>query len=370
MKRIVSLVAVLGTMGYAASASAIGTAANTQIDNTANATFTINGAPVTESSDQVTFFVDEVLDVDVTGGDIELVGTDGTDDTQQIVTFTVSNPGNGQEDYKIDVNLAGGLGGDQFDPDSPAIGALVYIDNDGNGIIDAGDTPFDPAVDTLPLDADETVQLLVVVDIPNGRTSGDTADVDLTATSTTVINNGTPGDAAGTVYPNAGDGGVDAVVGTTTAVDTDTDTYIVNQLTIDLLKEAEKVAGLGDLGLVDGATVVQVPGDTIRYRLTFTVSGDGTLDDVLITDAIPTDLTYVVGSIRTILNGGTPGTPSDAVDADEAFKGPIPVGNPDAGAEGIVVDVETLVGGPLAATTTPPVDYTIVIEFDTIIPAI
>lgn len=372
MKRIVSLLAVLGTMGYAASASAIGTAANTQIDNTANATFTIDGAPVTESSDEVTFFVDEILDVDVTGGDTELVGTDGTDDVDQIVTFTVTNTGNGQEDFQIDVDLNGNGAVDDFDPTFPASGTLVYVDNNNDGLIDAGDTLFDPTTDVLPLDADETVQLLVVTDIPNGLTSGDTADVDLAATSTTVINNGTPGDPTGTIYPNAGDGGVDAVVGTTTAVDTDTDTYLVNQLVIDLQKEAEKIGGLGDLGLVDGATVVQVPGDEIRYRLTFTVSGDGTLDDVFITDAIPADLTYDTGSITVVVNGGTPLTPSDSnADTDGGFKGPIPVGNPDAGSEGVVIDIEELLGvTDLTATTSPLVDYTIVIEFDTFIPAI
>jgi uncharacterized repeat protein (TIGR01451 family) len=370
MKRIVSLLTVLGTMGYAATASALGTAANTQIDNTANATFIVDGSPVTASSDVVTFFVDEVLDVDVTGGDAELVGTDGTDDVDQIVTFTVTNTGNGAEDFKIAVDLA--VTGDDFDPTFPASGTLVYIDENNDGLIDVGDTLFDPSSDLLSLTADQTVQLLVVTDIPNGLTSADTGDVELTATSTTVIDNGTPGDPAGTIYENEGDGGVDAIVGTTTAVDSGTDTYRVNQLTIDLNKVAEKIAGLGTLGLVDNVGVFQVPGDEIRYRLTFTASGDGTIDNLFITDAIPAGLDYDVGSIVVTVNGGAAATPSDSnADTDGGFKGPIPVGNPDAGLEGVVIDIEQLLGvTELTATTTPLVDYTIVIEFDTKIPAI
>lgn len=364
MKRIVSLMAVLGTVGFAGSAMAVGTAANTQIDNTANASFTIDGTPVTEPSDTVTFFVDEILDVDVTGGITELVGTDGDDDVDQVVSFTVTNTGNGPEDFNLDVDL--GVAGDQFDPTNPASGTLVYLD-DGDGI-------FDPLVDTpvnlanpLPLNADQEVTLFVVTDIPAGLTSGDEADVTLTATADTKVN---PADATGTVYDNAGEGGVDAIVGTTGATDVDTDTYLVNQLVIDLAKEAEKIGGLGTLGLVDGTNVVQVPGDEIRYRLTFTVSGDGILDDVVISDAIPAGLNYDTGSIRVVVNAGAPASPSDSnADTDGGFKGAIPVGLPDAGSEGVVIDVEELLSlTELAVTTVPAVEYEIVIEFDVFIP--
>ncbi|MFT5064043.1 MAG: hypothetical protein ACI91G_001416 [Gammaproteobacteria bacterium] len=66
------------------------------------------------SSDVVTFFVDEVLDVDVTSGDAELVGADGTDYVDQIVKFAVTKAGNGAEDFKVAVDRA--VTGDDFDP--------------------------------------------------------------------------------------------------------------------------------------------------------------------------------------------------------------------------------------------------------------
>lgn len=369
MKRIFSLFALAGSLGLAQSAFALGTAANTQIDNTASASFTIEGQSATESSSTVTFFVDEVLDVVVTGGLTELVGTDGTDDTDQVAAFTVSNTGNGPETFDLSVDLSGGNGGDDFDPTS-ATPTQLYID-DGDGIFDPSvDTPFDPLTDDLALTADQSVVVFVLSDMPAGLNSGDTADIDLTAVANTVLDSGSVTDPVGTTYDNEGEGGVDAVVGSTGASDTDTDMYLVNQLNITLDKEAEKVAGLGTLGLVDAAGVFQVPGDTIRYRLSFSVSGDGTLEDAFITDALPIDLNYETGSIRVVVNSGSALSPTDSnADSDGAFRGVIPAQFPDSGADGIVVDLEQLLGlTELAVTTVPPVSYDIVIEFDMTIP--
>lgn len=384
MKRIVSLLAVLGTIGYAASASAIGTAAGTTIENTANATFTIDNVKLTEPSDTVTFQVDEILDVVVTGDDTELVGTDGTDDIDQVIQFTVANTGNGTEPFLLNVNFA--LAGDQFEI-VPA-DAEVYLDSPPGtvggipGVFDPTDILFDLATPLVldpvldPLNPVQAQIVFVVADIPAGLTSGDTADVSLTATSTTKAD---PTDAAGTIYQNAGDGGVDAIVGTTTAVDTGIDTYLVNQLVIDLVKSAEKVAGFGDLGDLTAVNVVQVPGDTIKYRLIFTVAGDGVLDAAFITDAIPVGVDYVVGSIRASTNPADdltqplPLTPSDASDTDGAFKGAIPAGNPDDGKQGIVVNIEQLFDPGvtnLTATTSPAVSFRVVVDFNVKIPAL
>lgn len=389
MKRLIAMIAVLGAVGFTPHALAVGTAASTEVNNTANATFTVDGNDSTVPSNEVTFLVDEILDVDVQDDGVTTLASPG--DTGAVTTFTVTNTGNGVEDYVLTVDRTGNGAADDFDP-TAATPVQIYID-DGDGIFDpATDTPFDPAVDTLTLDANDPdaddAIVFVLHDIPAGQVSGDTALVDLTATSQTKLNNNPANDdVAGAVYENEGDAGVDAVVGPNNASDTDTGDILVNDLDITLVKRADKVAGLGTLGLIDDGLgngpdtgVVEVPGDTIRYTLTFTVTGDGTVDDLFITDAIPFDATtgdllvdYVTGSLTSnaTLDDGTTATdtPSDsAADADGGFQGTIPAGNPNATRPGVVFNVEQLLGITDVTVTTAGSGFTLVVTFDVTIP--
>ena len=387
MKRLLAMIAVLGVAGFSSNALAVGTAASTEVNNTANATFTVDGNTTTVPSNEVTFLVDEILDVDVQDDGVTTLAQPG--DTNVVTQFTVTNTGNGIEDYVLTVDRTGNGAADDFDP-TTATPVQIYID-DGDGIFDpATDTPFDPAVDVLTLDANDPnandAVVFVLHDIPPGQLSGDTALVDLNATSQTQLNEGAQGDAAGTVYENAGDTGVDAVVGPSTASDTDTGDILVNDLVITLVKSAEKIAGLGVLGVIDDGTgvgdpgVVEVPGDTITYTLTFTAIGDGTVDDLFITDAIPFDaatgdllVEYVTGSLTSnaTLDDGTTATatPSDsAADTDGGFQGAIPAGNPDATRDGVVFNVEQLLGITDVTVTTAGSGFTLVVTFDVTIP--
>lgn len=388
MRRLIAMIAVLSAAGFSPHALAVGTAASTEVSNTANATFTVDGNDTTVPSNEVTFLVDEILDVDVEDDGITTLAAPG--DTDVVTQFTVTNTGNGVEDFVLTVDRNANGAVDDFDP-TAATPVQIYID-DGDGIFDpATDTPFDPAVDTLTLDANDPdtndAVVFVLHDIPPGQVSGDTALVDLNATSQTQLNEGAQGDPAGTVYENAGDTGVDAVVGPSTASDTDTGDILVNDLDITLVKRADKIAGLGTLGLIDDglgngpdAGVVEVPGDTVRYTLTFTAVGAGTIDDLFITDAIPFDATtgdlvvdYVTGSLNSnaTLDDGTTATdtPSDsAADADGGFQGTIPAGNPNAGRPGVVFNVEQLLGITDVTVTTAGSGFTLVVTFDVTIP--
>lgn len=391
MKHIVSLIAVLATMGYAATASAaVATPAGTEITNIANATFTVNGIPDESPSPPVVFRVDEILDVAVVGGDFERVTTDAPDNKDQPLKFTVTNTGNGIEQYILDVNLL--LAGDQFNPEFPDSGTQIFIDNPNGtaaeiGVYDINDIPYDPVTTTGPndppdltLDPGTSKVVFVIADIPLAPQSGDQAFVELTATAQTKLN--VPNlatDPTGTIYPNQGDEGVDAIVGTDAAVAAAQGIYEVNELVINLDKEAEKIASArianAVLGDVDLPNVVQVPGDTIRYRLTFTVAGDGVIKGVFVTDALPPEMTFKVGSIRVTVNSDPELTPTEtASDSDGVFVGTIPLGQnfADEGENGIVFGLDSLLnlnGNGLVVTTGPPVvDYTIVFEFDMIIP--
>ena len=109
--------------------------------------------------------------------------------------------------------------------------------------------------------------------------------------------------APGTTFAGQGQGGGDAVVGSTGADGQDNGAYKVSAATVTLVKSAVVVDPFG------GSE--PVPGATITYTITATVAGTGSVGGLAITDNIPADTSYVTGSITL---GGAP--LSDASDAD------------------------------------------------------
>jgi uncharacterized repeat protein (TIGR01451 family) len=271
------------------SALAAGTAANSPITNTAQATFLDpDGQPQTVNSNTVTLRVDEVLDVTVVSNDAGNVSVFSPDDDDPL-SFTVSNPGNGSEAYALSANP--GLGGDQYDPTD----TRIYLD-DGDGIFELGqDTLHSPGVNDPVLAADESLVVFVSNDTPAGLSTGNTGSVQLTATA--VTGSGAPG----TTFAGQGTGGVDAVVGATTATADDQGTYAVSQVQATLVK-SQSVAG------------PPIPGAVITYTLTFTLAGSGTITVAQIVDPIPANATYVPDSMH--LDGNAVPL-SDIADADE-----------------------------------------------------
>lgn len=89
----------------------------------------------------------------------------------------------------------------------------------------------------------------------------------------------------------------------------------------------------GDKTFVDNLTAQS--GDKLNYRLTFTNSGQTTLNDVKLTDQLPAGVSYVPGSVM-ILNANNP---AGAVvkDGDNLFTSGINIGSYTAGSNAIVV---------------------------------
>ena len=195
------------------AAYAEGVAAGTPIENTAQATFTIGTETQTVPSNTVIVTVDEILDVAVTsldGGNVPL-SNDGA-----VLSFLVTNSGNGPEAYEITIDAA--LTDDEFDPE---IIKIAY-DSNGSGAYEEGEDELLPVDGVIPeILADGVLQIFVIGALGDDPDDGQTADVRLTATATT----GTG--AAGTVFAGEGVGGSDAVVGTTTALSDSDGTYIV-----------------------------------------------------------------------------------------------------------------------------------------------
>lgn len=278
---------------FCASATlAAGTRVGTLIENIASIDFTQNGEQQNTQSNVVSFVVAERLDVAVTRQSGQIVVSPGN--VSRALLFTVTNLGNGDEVFRLALNTA--VAGDDFDP-VPALPDAIFFDTDDSGDFNVGDLPYTPGNNDPDLAPDESVDVFLVNDIPGNVANGQLGRSELTATAATGSG------PAGTVYPAQGDGGVDAVVGVTTATDTEFGEYIVDDVSIDIVK-AQVVAD------PDGGTS-PIVGATITYTITVEVISPGTATAAVISDPIPTWSTFVPGSIT--LNGNTI---SDATDGD------------------------------------------------------
>jgi uncharacterized repeat protein (TIGR01451 family) len=272
-------------------ALAVGAPANTAISNTATATFTDpGGQPRTVNSNTSTLRVDELLGAVVVSNDAGNVGVLSPDDDRPL-SYTITNPGNGSEPYTLSANAS--LGGDQYDPTD----VRIYLDN-GNGIFEPGvDTLYSPGVNDPVLGPDQSRVVFITSDTPAGRAIGDTAAARLTATA--VTGSGAPG----TTFAGQGTGGVDAVVGATTATANAQGVYAVSQTQSTLTKSQTVLDPFGGNH--------PIPGAVITYTITMNLSGTGTITGAQIDDAIPANTTYVAGSLTLDTVSQT-----DAADAD------------------------------------------------------
>ncbi|MEQ1547953.1 MAG: hypothetical protein ABL918_04810 [Chakrabartia sp.] len=274
----VPLAIATASIGFAAPAFAAGTAAGSTISNTATATYNDTGGNSnTVNSNQVDLRVDELLDVTVASADAgDITTTPGS--TNQILSFIVTNNGNGSEAFTLTPNST--LGGDQFDPTTTS----VVIDTNNNGVYDAGiDTVYTAGVNDPILAPDASTRVFVLTTTPVGVANGDRGQVTLTAAA--VTGTGAPG----TSFAGAGQGGGDAVVGATGADSVDDGFYVVQNATISFLKSQTVLDPFG------GTKVV--PGSIITYTLVATINGSGTLTNVVVSDAVPANTTYQVGTL-------------------------------------------------------------------------
>ena len=270
-----SVVILLSVLVYK-PAFAVGTTAGIDISNTATVTYTLGGTGY-NVNDTTIFRVDEKLDVNVVWQDALNVSVN-TPDTNRVLTYLLTNTGNGTDDYLLTVDNS--IAGDQFDPSL----INIYLDANDNGIYDSGtDTLYSPGVNDPSLNADESLAIFVLNNIPAALNPGDLGNSQLTATSNT--GSGVPG----TAFINAGDNNSDAVVGNSGGTSNDTGTYEVSSINVSIVKSVM----INDLLGGNQPT----PGATMTYTLIVSVTGTGTASGIVITDPIPTDTTYIAESI-------------------------------------------------------------------------
>jgi uncharacterized repeat protein (TIGR01451 family) len=254
--------------------------------------FTQNGEQQAAQSNTVGFVVAERLDVAVTGQSGQFVVSPG--DVDRALLFTVTNLGNGDEVFRLSLNNV--VAGNDFDPVS-ALPDAIFFDTDGSGDFNVGDVAYGAGTNDPDLAPDESIDVFIVHDIPGNVANGQLGRSELIATAATGSG------AAGTVYPTQGDGGIDAVVGVTTATATEFGEYIVDDVAVEVVK-SQVVAD------PDGGTT-PIVGATITYTINVEVLNSGTATAAVISDPIPNWSTYVPGSIT--LNGDPI---SDATDGD------------------------------------------------------
>lgn len=305
---VTSAIVALAAFAVPSSVYAAGTIAGTTIQNTASATYDAGGGGTSSiSSNTVTLTVDELLDVTVVSTDpSDVPTTPGA--TQSVLTFTVTNNGNGDEAFTL--GTVSTNGGDDYDPTN----VQIWLDN-GDGVFDSNtDTLYTPGSNDPVLAPDQSRTVFVIATTPTTVADGNRAQVVLTAESNTVLangNNNTPGHTMVGLGPNGGN----AVVGATGADSEDDGFYKVSAATVALVKSAVVKDMWG------GAE--PVPGAVITYTITANVTGSGSIASLNITDPVPAGTTYVPGTITV---GGAVQT--DAVDSDAgSFTGNVVTAN-------------------------------------------
>ena len=278
--------AALLIIALSAPAVAQGTAAGTQIQNSATVNYnnSAGAAQPAVTSNTVTVAVTQVAGVSsspATGA------TSGAPGATAYYAYSITNSGNGSDTFSLSA----------VSSHSPAWTVTILKDDGAgggtanDGIHQAGETNV--AASTGALAADGVFKGFMAVAIPAGTANG-TSDTE-TLTAKSQFNASTTA----------------TVVGTTT----------VASAVLTLTKAAD----------VQSAA----PGATVTYTLTYKNTGSADATQVAIADSIPANVTYVAGSVT--LNGTAK---TDAADGDQvtASNGTITVavGTVTAGTQGTI----------------------------------
>jgi uncharacterized repeat protein (TIGR01451 family) len=267
------------SLGAAFDALAAGTVAGTSIQNTAQVSYQVGASTLTTTSNTSSVTVAEILNTVVTIANVTVSAAAGA--TQQELVFTVTNTGNGTERFEL-IALSAGVTGDDFDPDLAV--PTIYFDSDNSGDFSAGDVAYDPGTNDPNLAPDANVRVLVLNTIPGTAADGNRGRSQLTARARTGVGN------PGTNFAGLGDGGVDAVAGTTRGEGVLFGEYLVQGFQLAAVKSQTIVDQFGGTR--------PIPSARINYQIVVTPSGSGTATAAVFSDLIPANTTYVAGSLE------------------------------------------------------------------------
>jgi len=273
-----SLATMLLSFGAIQSAFAVGTAANTDITNTATVNFTVGGVSQTPVTSNITTFkVDRKVAITVDNNATQTTTAPGTPNAA--VIYTVTNAGNGTDSFTL---AAANQGSDAFD----VTNLRVYRDSTTSGplanVYDASDTLVAAPVS---FNADQSLVFFIVSDIPLTPTNTQFADVRLTATTTSTQTVGADNPAVvDVVFIDSGRDGSEFI----------SNRYNISAATLAVVKTASVISDPFNL---TGPDRKAIPGATMQYSIVLTNSGAANATAVALSDAIPANTTYVPASM-------------------------------------------------------------------------
>lgn len=282
------------------SAWAAGTTAGSLIRNTATLSYTYGGVPTSQQATASPVSVAQVLAVRTTWQDATAT-TANSPDSLRVLTFAVTNTGNGTATFTLARDNA--VTGDQFDPTDAPQGGTWIESGAQPGLQVSGpnaDIPYVAGTNDPVLAPDASRIVYLASSIPFGFTTGATGRVTLRARAILAPANAAAGDQVGV------QNGVVLVAGAGGGRSAATGTYLVAVVAIGVSKTVPAIAD------PQGGNRV-MPGSILTYRVTVTASGTGTASNIVITDPLPAEISYVPGSITV---DGTART--DAADGDDS----------------------------------------------------
>jgi uncharacterized repeat protein (TIGR01451 family) len=288
-------------LALSAPAFAAGTAADTNVNNTATVDFTVGGVNQPDvTSNTVVFEVDRKIDLTVAelGGAYSDVSPGAQN---QALTFTVTNTSNDTLDFRLTFLQDGTGASDPFGgtDDFDTANVEFYLD-DGDNVFDAGDTLI-TFLDEIPADATRTVH--VVSDIPFGGADGDSSSGTLRAFAAAAGSGGSLGadhtqtagaDTALTVDTVFADAAGDTGDAARDGAHSDDDAYRIRTAAISVVKTSRVISDP-----FNGTTnPKRIPGATVEYCIEVTNSSTTTAATAVIVSDDINELTttFVAGS--------------------------------------------------------------------------
>lgn len=294
--RLLATASVLAVAGFAATpAFAAGTTAGSTITNTVTVNYKVGGVDQNAVSATDNLTVDRKINLVVAQ-----LGTTTTQvspgQTAAVTGFTVTNSSNATLDFALSLTQSSGGtaahgGTDNFNVSN----VKLYLDTNNNGVYDPGTDTQITYLDEVAADATKTV--FVVSDIPLGRSTGDVANVRLTATAAEAGGSGSLG-AIVTQTSGANTSGMDTVFADTNANGNtagDGASFAENDYTVlAAALSALKTSRVID-DPVNGTTNPKaIPGATVEYCIAVSnASGSATASNVSISDPLPAQTTYL-----------------------------------------------------------------------------
>jgi uncharacterized repeat protein (TIGR01451 family) len=282
---------------------AVATPSGTTISNQTTVTYVIGtDPPSTTASNTASFQVDKKVNLvvaEVSGSAASVnIGQSGA-----VATFTVTNLGNDPQGFDLAAALASGNpatgGAAPFTTNNfGATGLQVFVDSNANSIYDAG---VDTAASIPTLAAGVSQKVFIVGSIPATALNGQQSVVSLTAaavapTTMAALLATVGGDTPGVDVVFADSPGVAAGDIARDAKHSAYAAYLAKGVSVALTKSVASVVD-------PNGTAVLMPGAVMTYQIAVVLSGTGTATNLVIADPLPSETTYLPGSI--IVTGAT-----------------------------------------------------------------